>query len=574
MTSARATAGIALLAAVAAACDEATPVVRGFDSRQLLAMRDPTLRFNNGAYLSFRNHVTFVTGEGEDKRHWSVDLDTAELREHDEWFTDLIETPAVAPGRFTCTWGAGVSGESALLITDTQTGQQVSITGLYTFVPRCPTEADTTLTVWRNTGGRLALWTGPFDALARAPLDHDLVVSQVLTFRDGATHVIAATVDQPEALGLHRIDLASFAVTTIVPATLAGGAWVSGVAAMGDLESSSLVVPLGYASGDFYPSPLGERFVYHRKMSDGGMITFVGPYADGPARELALARKGTSTVVRGTTPRQLAWIEWDVTGVTRTLHLYDDDRRLVLTCDRPSSSLLVATPSADGREVLFSPEPHNPATDVYQAIGPVLLMTPARAAADGTGACTVIAASDALAAGRSPDDATLFWLVQVPDSWDTELWTAARDGSAPRLLATDRIGGPPAAPRFADNNQLELKLDRDLVWIDVRDDPVRTHHVVENVFGASIGIGRWLVTGHDYSDQDASGRLGVVNLDTGETLPMSPQVQGFASPDHSATRMLPADRVVRVVYVVRGRNPSPQDGLWLATIDGAALPSR
>jgi hypothetical protein len=123
-----------------------------------------------------------------------------------------------------------------------------------------------------------------------------------------------------------------------------------------------------------------------------------------------------------------------------------------------------------------------------------------------------------------------------------------------------------------DNNQLELKLDRDLVWIDVRDDPVRSHYITENVFGSAFGIGRWLVTGYAYSDQDASGRLGVVNLDTGETLPISPQVQGFASPDQSATRKLPADRVVRVVYAVRGRNPSPQDGLWLATIDGAALP--
>ena len=486
--------------------------------------------------------------------------------------------PTAAPGRLTCAWGVNMSGDAELLITDPQTGRQAGITGIYGYVPPCPTDADEPFTLWRNTGGRVALWTGPFDALAPAPLDHDLVVATVVIFRGGATHVIAGSVDQPEALGLYRIDLTSFAVTTIVPAALADGAWAAGVAPAGELASTSLTVPAGYSPVDFFPSPFGERFIYQRKMTDGSTITFVGPYADGPARELALARKGTSTTTRvparAPTVRQLTWIESDVTAAVRTLHLYDDDRRQVSSCERLSSPFLVATPSADGSEVLFSPEPYNPATDIYQAIGPVLLMTPARAAADGTGACTVIAASDALAAGRSPDDATLFWLVQVPDSWDTELWTAARDGSAPRLLATDKIGGPPAAPRFMDDHQLELKLDWDLVWIDVRDDPVRTHYITENVFGAAFGIGRWLVTGHAYSDQDASGQLGVVNLDTGDTLPISPQVAEFASPDQGATRMLPADRVAHVVYVVRGRNPSPQDGLWLATIDGAALPSR
>jgi len=553
--------------------------VRGFASRQLLAVRDPTLRFNlNAGYYAYTKHMTYVTGDGDAKRYWSVDVETGDIREHDESFTDLVETPTATPGGLTCAWGVNMNGDAELLITDPQTGRHAAITGIYTYVPPCPTDADATLTLWRVTGGRVALWTGPFDALAPAPLDHDLVVATVVAFRGGATHVIAASVDQPDALGLHRIDLATFAVTTIVPPTLAGGAWAPGVAATGDLQSSSLAAPVGYSSGDFFASPFGDRFIYQRKMTDGSTFTFVGPYADGPGRELALVGKRSSTanttLIRGTAAGQLAWVESDVTAGMRTLHLYDDDRRLVLSCDQLSSPFLVATPSADGTEVLFSPEPYNPVWDVYQAIGPVLLMTPARAAADGTGACTVLTASNALAAGRSPDDATLFWLAQIPDSWDTELWTAARDGSAPRLVATDRIDGPPAAPRFTDNNQLELKLDRDLVWIDVRDDPVRTHFITENVFGASFGIGRWLVTGHAYSDQDASGRLGVVNLDTGETLPISPQVDQFASPDQGATRMLPADRVARVVYVVRGRNPSAQDGLWLATIDGAALPPR
>ena len=69
MKSARATAGFTLLlpiaaAAVVAGCEDGVPVVRGFDSRQLLAMRDPTLRFNpNGGYGSFTTHVIYTTGD-------------------------------------------------------------------------------------------------------------------------------------------------------------------------------------------------------------------------------------------------------------------------------------------------------------------------------------------------------------------------------------------------------------------------------------------------------------------------------------------------------------------------------
>jgi hypothetical protein len=113
MMSARALAGLALPAIVAAAggagCEDGTPVVRGFDSRQLLALRDPTLRFNpNGGYGSFTTHVIYTTGDeaaGETERYWSVDLQTGEIREHDALLTDVVPPPASASGRFTCTWG-------------------------------------------------------------------------------------------------------------------------------------------------------------------------------------------------------------------------------------------------------------------------------------------------------------------------------------------------------------------------------------------------------------------------------------------------------------------------------------
>ena len=106
----------------------------------------------------------------------------------------------------------------------------------------------------------------------------------------------------------------------------------------------------------------------------------------------------------------------------------------------------------------------------------------------------------------------------------------------------------------------------------MHDDPVRPHYITEQAFGTPIGLGRWVVTGHDYSDQDANGSLALVNRDSGEHRPISSAVDSYTSPDRQP---VPADargvvnedgKPVRIVYLVRGRNPSPQDGLWIATI--------
>ena len=63
----------------------------------------------------------------------------------------------------------------------------------------------------------------------------------------------------------------------------------------------------------------------------------------------------------------------------------------------------------------------------------------------------------------------MFWLIQDAEI-DAELWTAASDGSAERLVANDVIAGGVDAPHFTGDSQLELKLDHDLVWFDVRDE--------------------------------------------------------------------------------------------------------
>jgi len=127
--------------------------------------------------------------------------------------------------------------------------------------------------------------------------------------------------------------------------------------------------------------------------------------------------------------------------------------------------------------------------------------------------------------------------------------------------------------------QLELILDGDLVWLDPHASTVQLHRIAEQVFEEiyDIGVGGWLITGYDYSSQDATATVGLVNRNTGERRLISPDVVQFLvlSDWPGADGGLGSDAssagVLTVVYTVRGRNPSPQDGIWSATISTADL---
>ena len=119
----------------------------------------------------------------------------------------------------------------------------------------------------------------------------------------------------------------------------------------------------------------------------------------------------------------------------------------------------------------------------------------------------MLTAANVTAAGFSPDGSALFWLVQPdPTTYaDTELWLAAGDGSAPRLVGVDGISGPPAGPRFTAGGQLDLFIDGDMVWMTRTDDPILAHAIAEQVIGPVIDRGRWLIMGYD---GERSGRNG------------------------------------------------------------------
>ena len=116
MTSARATAGLAVLAAAVMACDDGAPPVRGFASRQLLATRDPTLRL----YTSLSDGVSYSTGGdalGDGKRYWSIDVDTGVITERDSKFPGVAEpATTTTPPRFRCAWTVGDGVESKDLL--------------------------------------------------------------------------------------------------------------------------------------------------------------------------------------------------------------------------------------------------------------------------------------------------------------------------------------------------------------------------------------------------------------------------------------------------------------------------
>ena len=321
---------------------------------------------------------------------------------------------------------------------------------------------------------------------------------------------------------------------------------------------------------------------------DGGETMFVGPLASGPARELALFHRDGSNRAPifvapadgkypPQTPMPPVWQHWEAGNPSEIL-VWNDGQQRLLTC--PTDFVYVATGSLspDGSKLAMfaSADPYKQPGSSPNT-GPLLLVD-LTSPAGNAGSCTVLAAANVSAAAFSPDGSALMWLVQPPYPADAELWLAAGDGSAPRLVGVDGISGPPGQPRFAAGGQLDLFIDGDLVWLDTHDDAVLTHAIAEQVIGPVIDRGRWLIMGYAASVQDGTARLGIVDREMGGERLISPDVLTFMSPDISTgynnvyTPNRGADDPIRIVYQVRGRNPSSQDGLWVATINQSDIP--
>jgi hypothetical protein len=332
---------------------------------------------------------------------------------------------------------------------------------------------------------------------------------------------------------------------------------------------------------------VGDHYVYPRTMSDAGTTLFAGPFLSGAASELALFQVPPGTAAPTpygvfSTPSTTGHVQsfsemivWQLDGLagpTSDVMAWDDGNRQVISCPSSPQANLAGVRSADGNRVLFvTPQ----GCCQYLGSGPLSLAT-LTDGAGGAASCTLLVASDVVTAAFSPDGSAMFWLVQLPLG-QAQLWVAAGDGTGARLIGSGLMQNvhfivPGAA-------QLELILDGDLVWLDLHDSTVQLHYVAEQVFEEiyDIGVGGWLITGYDYSTQDTTATVGLVNRNTGDKRLISPAVVQFLvlSDKAGADGGLVADSsgagVLTVVYTVRGRNPSPQDGIWSATISTADL---
>jgi hypothetical protein len=116
---------------------------------------------------------------------------------------------------------------------------------------------------------------------------------------------------------------------------------------------------------------------------------------------------------------------------------------------------------------------------------------------------------------------------------------------------------------FLDDHRLELTLGGDLVWLDADRPEDGLHFVAENAFGYPIDLGgNTALTGYDYNPPDDTGKLGLVDRSTGAKRLVSAAVSQYSIRIDG----LDDGAVWPLAYLVRGRHPSAQDGIWLASI--------
>jgi len=564
-----------LAVAVWAACGGSSPVARGFGSREVRSIRDPSLiiaGLTNSAGDLTAFYETRAPGATA-STYWSLDVATGDVTNEGtafpQSFTSLLTSPYLC-GFFP---DGGPGGTGTLQIYDLGSGGQTNIGGVVAYAA-CPAD-DGTLFVFRAdpTTGSPILWTGSFDALepVALPLDVQAVGSWLFDSSNAPTGVLVAgaTAAQPNAFGLYTLALDSYAVSEDVPPTLASTAWATGATAAGSLQSTTLATGTAQSIRS-----MGDHFLYSRTMSDGGTTMFVGPFSSGPASELALFQANADVVSASNVPLYGAsnavaalasvpiagWAAGSAAGMPAALMVWDDAAKQLISCPWSAGASAMSVLAPDGAHALLI----EPSGSAYGAnTGPAALLS-LPGAQNGADACASLASANAQLGNFSPDSKALYWTVVA--GGDTQLWVAASDGTNARMVPTATIL---YAYFVFGSEKLEIDLDGDLVWVDLEDDPLVQHDIVEQVYGLSAEVsGPWSVILYDYSTQDDTGLLGLVNRDTDEKRLISPDVADFdlvAEPP-SSDGGSGGGTVYDVVYLVRGRNPSPQDGLWTARV--------
>jgi hypothetical protein len=578
-----------VVAAVLAGCGGNVTVPRGFGSREVMSLRDSTINFSYVSDVQGQDPVLVYSTQGADAAitYWSLDLMTGSLQNDGPIAPSATSSGPASSGRYSCQFIGDSNRTDTIEVTDTMTGLTTNVDGVSGYAT-CPDD-DGFLAVFRldpNDDQNLILWLGPYQQLSQIALP--IQVRRIVTFTSTASDaaapvysgaiVTAAVPGQPDQLGIYRIDFPSAQVTGIVPATPASAAWAAGAQPAGSLDSTSVSMLIGI-------SPFNGHYIYARTMSDGGTTLFAGPFDSGAASELALIQLSasgypdlgqglrvsgpddSSTPVR--LPAMASWELDDETGANPSrLIVWDDTDQRVATCPSVAGARQAGVLSPDGGHVLFSVAD----SSSLRSVGPLQLLT---MGADGPHDCVPLADGRVFWADSSGDASMIAWIVESDDAFHGQLWISAADGSDAQMVFSGALYG---ARFVTGTSKLELSYGGDLVWLDVHD-PTHLVYVAEQMFGYATGVSdSWFVGGYEYNTQDSSGTLGTINLDDGRKVPISPSVGDyivapqFVPRDTDALSAAPVRTgLYHVVYLVRGRNPSLQDGIWVATVQAADL---
>ncbi len=576
-----------LSAAALGTCGGSRPIARGYDSTELEPIRDGTISLGGETSPGVLVYSTGGGASAAPKVWWTIDATTGAVQSYGTTmppplsYTRVITPP---PSPFTCNQTYLFGDPFTLLIVDNTTNVDSYVPNVIA-AASCP-GADGMLTAFvLDADGGIVLETGPYTQLA--PVELTVGVLAVVSWNGATTTnpptsvtVLAAPVTAPDQQELDSIDLTTtyYDVTPVVPAVPANAAWATGATPVGSLQSTTLA---GSAST---VQALDGHYRYPRKMSDGGTTLFVGPITSGAASELALfetppgmplptgARLGFGPASLGLPQHYL--FAWPVEAgflVGSTITVWDDTDLALATCPSVTGVELEGVWSSDESKVLFEvPQGYD-----HQGSGPLDLLT--LGAPGGAASCQQLVGSDVVAAAFSPDAQFIYWLVQ-PSTGDPQLWVAGSDGSGARMVGSGAISSThfiPEGPAW-----LELTLDGELDWLDLHDSSQALHHVAAEVHGIVDLTGPWLVMDYQWSATDGTGTLALVNRDDLSVRPISPSVAQF----YVELEELGADgglvdwfadagvgKEFLAYYLVRGRNPSAQDGIWRATITPSDL---
>jgi hypothetical protein len=478
--------------------------------------------------------------------------------------------------------GSVVGGLSTLTIIEPDTGDRTVIDRVGGIFACCDSTVDP-MVLFRNGGAFGAqntmngliggsLWVGTYKQLHQVA---NLIVSSYAYPEDSGVLVMAepsSALAAPVAFGIVRVGYDGAVVETVVAPTLTKAEPIGGQALATALESSSLdesspfyerCLPPVAATGA-QPAASQRCFVtYRRRVGTMNAIRFVH-FLD-EDRELVVPHsESASGIARFDVlstspdhPELFMWIGDDVTG-SPTLWTWNiltgdvsgcalagnADDLMIWRSDRSAFAI-----AADQEDV----NPYDPSRS-----GHILV----KSMADGT--CATLPGPQ-LSFDFAPQGTGMIALARSASPEMTDLALFDVPNAAARPLATVTSFW---RTRFFDQNRvLVFRFATEgfgLSWLDVTEATPTEHPLAEQLMmdPMSIGPGRLLV-GYDFSSQDETGTVSLFDLDAGTDTLLSRSVSDLGLAVFPV-KDKPAE--IPVAYIVKGRNPSGQDGIWLASV--------